>query len=210
MKRLTRHIRNVHNNEESVQYAMKQSKREGLNIFKKLKRDGILKHVVDKIGKRESDAPVMRERRSGNSSEVVICGKCSAVLSKRNFTIHKKHCIGESTVEPVSLRLDMFVKTGEFNDDFRKNILEKFRGKEAGHLCRSDPMITNIGQRMYDKLRKKKIRSRKLESRSWLICEDWQKCSLNSEIYLTKGMLLMVIRNRYSLLTCFIDEILTC
>jgi hypothetical protein len=149
-KRLSRHIKTVHKDVDTVQKAMSSGVIERNGIFQQLKRDGIHKHNLKQVAARKS---MMRER-CGHSA-TLVCAKCNGFFSKTFFCRHRIKCMGESSVLPEGIPSELLSTAPILSEEFKTKILSKFIGDEIGQLCRTDEMITMIGQRLFDKMRTK-------------------------------------------------------
>lgn len=151
--RLTIHLTKRHSDQARVKLAMKASGRTRYAIFADLKRDGIKLYNIKVLKECTDMNKLLRERNQGRA-DLVYCNSCSAFLSRRFYKVHRSKCTGEKSIREAlgveSLNVD---KTG--SEKFQKEILSKFRQDEAGQLCRNDPTIRLVGERLFTKLKKK-------------------------------------------------------
>ena len=86
------------------------------------------------------------ERRTSKPSNVKLCSSCKRFVAGSNFWHHRQTCGASNSafVRPCV----MFLKLHD-DEDFNRNILRRFRETEAGGICRTDPVIQQVGYRHY-------------------------------------------------------------
>ncbi|XP_071830672.1 uncharacterized protein [Apostichopus japonicus] len=177
-EKLARHIGNIHRHIPQVAAALKLPKKEMDEAFSKMRKEGIL--MVNKE-KMKSRTPVFeRERNTASNQPLVMCGLCKGFYVKKCFSRHKIKCQGDSCEEactiPVSLLMSETTNQNKLLSEFSVNILYKFRGDEVGSICREDPVILNVGKRLWDKGRAKE--NKKTEVRKSVMSDMRRLASL--------------------------------
>lgn len=84
---------------------------------------------------------------------MVICALCNGFYDKKFFKKHKNRCQDDAHVEACSVPMTLLehTQTGISYDEFRGDILCKFRTTEVGDTARSDPFIVAVGKRLWQK-----------------------------------------------------------
>ncbi|XP_030848126.1 uncharacterized protein LOC105437122 isoform X3 [Strongylocentrotus purpuratus] len=156
-EKLTRHITQVHKHEKSVKDALKLPKKERNVAMSVFKKQGILHANQNQIKKK--DPQYQRERKCNTNDKMTICGLCKGFYSKPYFKRHKRYCRGDTAAEACAVPVSLLMSNVQVNEDvseFTTEILSKFRDDEIGEVCRTDEVITNIGQRLWSKERSKR------------------------------------------------------
>ncbi|PIK55384.1 hypothetical protein BSL78_07700 [Apostichopus japonicus] len=76
----------------------------------------------------------------------------------RFFTRHKAICQGDSCLQACSVPVSLVTPECRVNrniSEFQRDILRRFREDEVSEVCRSDPVIVDIGKRLWDASRNK-------------------------------------------------------
>jgi len=70
---------------------------------------------------------------------------------------HQKICQRDSSKNLTAIPVTLINPLDDVHvtDDFKLNILSKFRADEVGKLCQTDPTIVTVGLRLYDKMKRK-------------------------------------------------------
>ncbi|KAK7487420.1 hypothetical protein BaRGS_00021382, partial [Batillaria attramentaria] len=153
---LVRHIKRKHGEEESVQAALKLPQADQQRAFESLRKEGIYKKNVE-IQEKNGHADLIRERKQGNS-DIVMCSGCKGFFSKRRICKHKKyHCSHSSNPQAETVNFTRVVTPG-VSEEFQREISDRFRDDESGHLCKTDKVILLLGQRAWAKSAKKERR----------------------------------------------------
>ena len=79
------------------------------------------------------------------------------VFSADFFYQHRKCCKAtlSSSTGPQNMPLSLLIPTASVSEQFRSEVLCKFRDNKVGRICQTDPTITQVESRLFDKLRKK-------------------------------------------------------
>jgi len=156
---LRRHILLKHNKEDKVKQVSKFAKEDQAACFEQMRKTGILKYNQEQLRKEkpmcERERAPHRAASEQSIEELVACGKCSGIYSKKFYGRHKRQCIGESVYSPEPLPMNL-LKDCELSQDFKENILSRFKSDTIGQTCSSDSAIVNFGKRQYEKLKRKK------------------------------------------------------
>ena len=161
-QRLTGHIRNIHKNEPDVKKAMSCVGKESRDLFKQMKRSGIITYNVKNAGHKE--VVVMTERRvrkGGDRKDGTMCDICKGIFSKSYFYLHKQTCTAAGGSVPQAVPLEVVFSGANLNEEFTTKILSKFLNDEAGQVCKTDKCLLKIGERLYEKMKAK--RDKKME-----------------------------------------------
>nr|XP_054771810.1 uncharacterized protein LOC129279772 [Lytechinus pictus] len=156
-EKLSRHIRNVHKNEKDVQIAMKLPKKEQLRAFGEFKKQGILQRNR-KCAKEEEEPAYQRERCTGRKDALLICGICKGFYAKKYFSRHHKMCRGDTAIPPSSVSVSLLStdpNTEISCQGFASEILSRIKDDEIGEMCKTDPVIRNIGMRLWERVKRK-------------------------------------------------------
>lgn len=141
----------MHNKETAVEHGLKGGTHEHREMFKMLKRSGIIKHNMNIAG--QKGAVLLRERKTQNSGSTVICDCCCGVFKRRWFGTHRRRCGTEQCVQPRAIASTIYFSSMPVSKDFKKDILSKFSGDEIGELCQKNESIAMIGSKIYMKVR---------------------------------------------------------
>ena len=149
---------NVTKDAERVKNALKLNKKLRIAEFRKMKRDGIVAFNKDEASK--ENPTYQGERKHRKYFELTRCSSCSAFVSKRFFSIHKKYCIKKMDRPVVSMPINLNVPDSiKLSEAFINKILSKLRNDEIGSICRTDENILLIGSKLFMKsaFKKEKI-----------------------------------------------------
>ena len=159
-----RHLKTVHKDEDAVKQTMASPKAERNKAFNNLKKKGIM-NLNLKLHSEGKE--LLRERRQGpaNNQPLAICNGCKGFYSKRRISKHQKNCedcIGLG-VHKNKNRSSLSVKylgekINDVDDEFTRQILNKFRSNETGKLCQSDPVVKRLGRKLWAKSARKERR----------------------------------------------------
>ena len=153
--KLSRHIKTVHEKEERVEEAIEQLGR--IEAMKMFLIAGINEHNEKQTA---NDNPIyQRKRKASHQNDFVKCSKCHITIQKRSFYRHRKVCAAKtrSHINTIfSLRTFNSNLPSHLSEDYKFNILEKFRNDYIGNLCRSDTILIEIGKVFFGKIRRKK------------------------------------------------------
>ena len=152
---LSRHIKLIHKNETRVENALVMTKKDMFCEFNKFKREGILEYNKEQAS---SVNPIYQREKVANVwTDAICCGNCQSFIGERGFSRHVKNCQPSDCKLTVSVPAHLLqVPTGmELNDDFKINILSKFRNNLVGTLCITDETILKVGQIFYSKVKRK-------------------------------------------------------
>ena len=152
--KLTNHIKNRHKTEDSVKEILKMDRKNRNKGFMKLKRLGTKEH--NKIEALKENPEYQGERKT--KGNIVQCSVCTAFLSRRFFSRHRRKC--SETFDTLAVPLPMvdnkFAKSLNVTEDFSSKVLEKIRHDEIGKLVRSEEMIIFLGLKQYNENKHKK------------------------------------------------------
>jgi len=151
--RLSRHIKARHPNEAAVAEASNLPKADQLNAFRALKRKGIYEANMNLL-KRSKNPEYIRERKRGTASDIVVCMHCKCFIRKLYFSQHKLQCADLEGSCPLSLKAELLIQHEE-NPKFASDVLSRITNDSVGIICKSDPMILEVGRRQYEKLGRK-------------------------------------------------------
>lgn len=160
-KKLSRHIRASHRENEHVQTVLNLPRKEQLRELQLLKKQGICKENLKLMKTVDNSKDLLRERKERKSNgSLQMCSKCSGFYQRSLMHRHLKKCSvisGTSLTEAVNFHTPSN-KSGPEHEQFNKDILSTFRSDNIGHLCKTDPMITTVGRIMWERAGKKKTR----------------------------------------------------
>jgi len=174
---LNRHLLSRHKSEALVTAAANApDKLTRHDLFKKMRKTGIFKHKKLLSGGGGQEV-LQRERRwSGKKkASTVFCSTCHGFYSSNYFFLHSKSCAdcAENRLKPTGNELLDSTKY-QVSEDFKAEILSKFRDNEIGDICRGDPAILQFGSRLFDDMQRK--RDRKSEVR-WAVMSDMRRAA---------------------------------
>lgn len=146
----------MHKTEDLIKGALTTSIKEQRAVFKQCKRNGIMKYNLSVMGDR--DAVFHRERRpkTADGGKEVVCEKCKGVFARNWYYEHKKMCVGDSIGEPKAIPANVCYASDKVSDDFKMNILTKFRQDEIGIYCQTCEMVKYVGSRLNLKINSRK------------------------------------------------------
>jgi hypothetical protein len=152
--RLTRHIKTVHKNEDTVGKCLSQNLTEQRAVFKQLKRTGIMKHNMKIAG--QKDVILQRERKCKHQGSAVVCDSCSGVFNRRWFSAHRQICVGNQNVLPRPVNASVFFSSLKVSQEFKTEVLSKFTNDEVGRFCQQNETLIMIGYKLYLKVKSRK------------------------------------------------------
>ena len=153
--KLSRHIKFCHKNEDRVKNAMALKRKDRDKEFAVFKKEAIVKFNREQA---VFDKPnYQREKKANVWKNLICCGFCNAFVGSRGFSRHQKNCQKHSSKKVISLPVDLMAvpNNGFISDDFKANILGKFRNNDIGRLVRRDEVILKIGSVFYSKVKRK-------------------------------------------------------
>ena len=156
---LSRHIRLVHKNNATVKTALKMKQKDRRQRFENFKVEGIFSFNREQAC---SVQPVyQRAKRADIWQIIVCCGSCKQFIASRGLSRHLKTCKGDRSQKVVSVPAALLEIpcSIEIDNDFKNNILAKFRDNEVGKLCVKDECILQIGMIFYGRVKRKADKS---------------------------------------------------
>ncbi|XP_033099239.1 uncharacterized protein LOC117102878 isoform X4 [Anneissia japonica] len=98
----------------------------------------------------------MTQRKLNEETPLVVCSCCKGYYSRLFFWHHKKACNKDSIEMASPLPTSLFRPLPSFvSDEFKFQILKRFRDGEIGACCREDPIICLFGKTLYTKMKRK-------------------------------------------------------
>lgn len=118
------------------------------------RKQDILKHNM--LQKKEVEPVYQCERSVSKERKLVKCNGCSGFYSRTYFARHKKICMGDTTVAPKSMPVEVLASLSVstscgLSEKFTTEIVECF-SNDVGKLCKSDSGILRFGCQMFYKL----------------------------------------------------------
>ena len=144
---LTRHLKLAHKNEPAVIKAMSLPRREQINAFDNLRKQGIFQHNQKEFSKETPS--YIRERIGGDTDELVICTSCKGCYCKRYKARHQLHCGKDSGQVMIPVIPMRSLVLDELKDDF-KSVINKMIIDDISTVAKTDPVILTIGSRIYN------------------------------------------------------------
>jgi hypothetical protein len=202
--KLTNHISNVHKSLDIVKRILKLNKKCRVKEFLKLKRSGIVK-----FNKKEAikDNPVYQgEKKRTQNQNMVLCSICSAFISKRFFSNHRKHCSSKQDAPAVAIPMFEYslLGTSNFSEEFLTKVLSKVRDDELGSCLRQDEFILYLGFKHYNKNKHKKSKIETVRKTSRA------EMRLLANIYMTSKSYQGFVSNNGSILDLFCRDNFYC
>ncbi|XP_011661625.2 uncharacterized protein LOC105437092 [Strongylocentrotus purpuratus] len=154
--KLSDHLKKKHSDEPRVKYALSLPKGERDVEFANIKKEGTF--VVNKRRVKENEASFERERGPSSLSpdDIVICGTCSGAYASSYIRKHKRLCMRKSDASKPAGKIPItLLKIPDPDSDFAYEILGKFRKDKVGRICQEDPVLLEIGKRLWSKQKKK-------------------------------------------------------
>ena len=105
--KLSRRIAKCHKDAERIKNALKLNRKLRIAEFRMMKRDGIVAFNKDEATKENSR--YQGDRKHRKYFELTRCNYCSAFVSKRFFSTHKKYCIKKMDKPVVSIPMNLNV-----------------------------------------------------------------------------------------------------
>ena len=148
--RLKRHLFRQHDDQNVVKKAMNLTGKEQDHAIDLIKKQGILK--ANRKLKTAGATSYHRERRTctNKQDELLLCNGCNGFFGKKRMWKHKLNCQDESSFGFVNFSRSTCQET-YVTEEFRENILNRFRNDEIGNFCRLDPVIVRYGSMLYTK-----------------------------------------------------------
>lgn len=147
VRRLTRHLRSMHKDDQAVSEAMSKSGKAQQHHFRQLKRQGIKKYNELQVALKR---PIARERRGKDNEVPVVCGACGTVLSRAYFWRHRRECLTRQTnaiPAPVPVHLSVNnTAESRLQSHFRREVLTRLWNDAVGRLCMENDKISMIGK----------------------------------------------------------------
>ncbi|XP_071823328.1 uncharacterized protein [Apostichopus japonicus] len=174
---LTRHLKLVHKDEEQVKRALELPKKERVEAFALMRKEGILQANI--LQMKVDNPKYETQRRAATENPLVICGLCKGFYATRYFGRHKAICQGDSCLQACSVPVSLVTPECRVNQnisEFQRDILRRFKEDEVGEVCRSDPFIVDIGKRLLDASRNKE--DKKTEVRKHVMSDMRRLASL--------------------------------
>lgn len=154
--KLSQHIMTQHKDQSRVKNALQLPRKERIFVLNSFKKEGTLE--VNKKEARCENPSFERERKS-TCPKVVICGNCSGSYAQKYITRHKRTCAeqSDSSASAVNLPAELLTlaKDADIGEDFVADILSKFRNDDIGEMCKNDPVLLQIGRRLWSKQKRK-------------------------------------------------------
>ena len=138
-----------HRDEEEVQLLEKSKGKEKRVIASKLRKRGIF---ISNKTKCKNKKPAFLGEWT-NVSDLVLCSSCKGFYSRRLFYRHKERCTGDHTSMQEALDIQTF--QSEVDQMFKTEIISKFQNDDVGTICKTDTTIIIIGERIFQKNKKK-------------------------------------------------------
>ena len=151
---LKRHIVRRHPSEEQVIEALKLPVKDQMRAFASMRKKGIYQQNVILAEQREE---LIRERRQG-SSITLMCSGCRGFYDKKNIFKHKRLCSKSESENPIGVNIHKASENAlglELSQEFMKQVVNRFRNDEVGHLCKSDFLTLLLGKKSWAKSVKK-------------------------------------------------------
>lgn len=155
-EKLQRHIRAVHKSVNRVANALKLRRIPRLRSFQQIRREGIIKYNKKEAMKENPVFQVERKRRKYMAS--LLCTTCSAFISKRFFSTHRRSCTKQHDKLSVGVPLDVEKVAGEnpkLSSRFLQNVVAKLCDDELGFIIRNDEHILYLGDKFFSKIQHK-------------------------------------------------------
>lgn len=97
-----------------------------------------------------------RERMPKADRGIVMCSLCDGFFSRTFFSRHKRICKGGNSIEAYMVPADFLNPEKEMAEEYQRNVLCKFLNDDIGNMCRRDPVICQVGERLYNKYKRRK------------------------------------------------------
>ena len=87
-----------------------------------------------------------------------MCASCKGFFAAEFFSRHKTNCEKDTSkiIMPISTSLLADTRLRQTSEDFQQDILSTLRNDKVGVLCKSDDVILTIGERLHEKMKRKK------------------------------------------------------
>lgn len=167
-----------------------EKSKERNEYFEKFRKQGIYKY--NKAQSATDKPQYLAERKTQN--DLIMCSNCKGFYGRQLFHRHKATCVKDKTTEPVAIHLDVFSNQ---NEEFSNMILSCFRRDDVGNLCRNDPIITLIGKRLFQTVKKKPdnigetrksvMNDMRLLARLYTVVKDMVPCDTAEALFLRKN-----------------------
>jgi hypothetical protein len=158
--KLHRHILRQHRNEPSVIAIMSLSKIEQDKQLDLLRKDGMFainKELLKEESVHEGDSAIptlLRERKQGKE-DLKMCTSCHGFFAKSQIWKHLVKCSEDGSAPQAAVSVSQMKSSGHCNSNDFESILQKFRGDNIGHLCRTDSTIKIVGKILWERSTKK-------------------------------------------------------
>jgi len=139
----------MHKDEDDVQTYKAAQGTERKLLSADMRKKGIFNE--NKAQAMKEDPKYQAERRN-SVKNLVLCSKCSGFYSRKMFHRHKVNCVGDSSSLPSAVDVKLMSNT---NSKFNVSILSRFQNDEAGLLCKTDATIRSIGERLFERTKRK-------------------------------------------------------
>lgn len=144
VKRLLRHLKDLHPEEEDVRQLKKAHGRKQKSLSDALRKRGIL---LWNRKQAETDEPAFEGERATTKSRV-HCSLCNGFYSRYLFYRHKATCEGRACSVESAVATEPL-------PTFFEDVVSKIQKDEVGMVAKCDPTIRLIGERLYAAAKKK-------------------------------------------------------
>nr|XP_047130473.1 uncharacterized protein LOC105843290 isoform X3 [Hydra vulgaris] len=164
---LTRYLKLCHKDEPTVKKALSLPKREQIEAFALLRKNGIFNHNLLEMKK---EVPkFIRERKANDhhadGDNLVICAACKGCYAKPYKARHQIYCGRDNGQVMIPLMpIEAMVRIDSLDNNF-KAVINKMIQDDISALAKSDPIIIMIGARIYKANKCKKEKKFEVEKR---------------------------------------------
>lgn len=160
---LRRHVLLRHKDHEDVKSLLCLPKPEQKLRFDLMRKRGIHDENKKRLKENPAEQNNLIVERSHGRSEFQMCSACLGFYQRSKMWHHKLHCDSTGTGESaLSVPIEMLSTSRPSSsnmDEFSQKILHRFRGDEAGKICKSDDMIKIVGKIIWERSSKQDGRS---------------------------------------------------
>ena len=92
-----------------------------------------------------------RERSDGSDDNLVACTTCKGFFSRKYFNRHQKDCKDSTSgnSKPLPVNVLKACRDDKVSDEFKSEILAKFKCDQIGNFCKSNPTLISIGKKIF-------------------------------------------------------------
>ena len=98
-----------------------------------------------------SEQSLLERERSQGENDLTMCGACKGFYGNQTFWKHRSRCPEAETASTIAAPLPCSSLTRPTVGKFGEEILNSIREDDIGKICKSDRMIKDFGQKLWER-----------------------------------------------------------